>query len=69
MAIELFDKQFGKVNGLADKRIDELVAFKEVISKKAIAFLQQLDDFKEFFKTFAADKKPNCKTCPSSRRV
>ena len=64
MAIELFDKQFGKVNGLADKRIDELVAFKEVISKKAIAFLQQLDDFKEFFKTFAADQQAKLQDLP-----
>jgi hypothetical protein len=55
MAIELFDKQFGKVFGLTDKRLDDLITFKEQVSKKAISFLQEIEEFKEMFKTFAVD--------------
>jgi hypothetical protein len=54
MAIEVFEKQFCKVDAMVSQRIDKLVAFKEVASKKAISFLQWIEEFKETFNAFVA---------------
>ncbi len=63
-AIQMFEKQFGKVDALVSQRIDKLVAFKEVASKKAISFLQEIEDFKETFNALVAQEQANLKNLP-----
>ena len=63
-AIQLFDQQFGKVDKLANERIDEMAGFKEVVSKKALSFLQEIEEFKEIFRTFVKDQQPKLTKLP-----
>lgn len=41
-----------------------MVAFKEVTSKKVISFLEEIEEFKETFKTFAAEEQQKLKNLP-----
>jgi hypothetical protein len=41
---------------LVSQRIEKLVAFKEVASKKAISILQEIEEFKETFNALVAEE-------------
>ena len=49
---------------MASQRVDKLVAFKEIVSKKAISILQDIEELKESIKTFATDEQANLKNLP-----
>ena len=54
-AIELLEKKFGRIYGSINQRINSLTEFKEVVSKRLVSLLKDLDDFKDIFTAFAAD--------------
>ena len=54
-AIELLEKKFGRIYGPINQRINSLTEFKEVVSKRLVSLLKDLDEFKDIFTTFAAD--------------
>ena len=41
-----------------------MVGFKEVVSKKALSFLQEIEEFKEIFRTFVKDQQPKLTKLP-----
>jgi hypothetical protein len=64
MIIEGIDIQFGKVDRVAGQRIEKLESFKEVVSKKVITFLEEMEKFKELFTTFAEDQQHKLQNLP-----
>ena len=64
MIIEAVELQFGKLDGLTSQRIDQLVAFKEMVSKKTLNLLKDIDELKDLFKDFVFDEQVKLQNLP-----
>jgi hypothetical protein len=52
-AIEILDNKFGKINFSINERIQDLIGFKAIVSKKMLGFIKERNDLNEFFSSFA----------------